>query len=161
MSGRVIAALSWSVLALAAAQGRAQWNGGGAAKGHVIYAAEPQTVRAGKPAQVELHFRVESGFHVNSHTPSSDLLIPTVLTLAPADGIKAGAPEYPAGASFSFSFDPKEKLNVYQGDFVVKIPVEAAAGEHSLKGALRYQACDQAACYPPRTLAVEAPFTAR
>jgi hypothetical protein len=157
--GRLAACLG-CVLALGTPGAFAQW-GAPAAKGHVVYAAEPQTVPAGRAAKVELRFHVEDGFHVNSHTPVSDLLIPTVLTVAPDGGVKLAGPEYPAGTSYSFSFDPKEKLNVYQGDFVVKVPVVASAGEHTLKGSLRYQACDKAACYPPRTLAVEAPFKAK
>ncbi len=82
------------------------------------------------------------GFHVNSHTPKSELLIPTVITLQPADGVKAAEVVYPAGTSYSFSFDPKEKLDVYTGEFVVKLPVVAAAGEHTVEGSLHYQACD-------------------
>ena len=55
-------------------------------KGHVAYVAEQQSVPAGKRAVLELHFRVDDGFHVNSHTPKSELLIPTQVALAPAAG---------------------------------------------------------------------------
>jgi hypothetical protein len=101
------------------------------------------------------------GYHVNSHTPKSDFLIPTTLKLDAADGVKAGATEYPAGKMYSFSFDPTEKLDVYAGDFTVKLPVVAAAGDHTVSGVLRYQACDNAACYPPKTLPVQVLFTAK
>jgi hypothetical protein len=130
-------------------------------KGYVVYSAEPQTIAAGKNAVLEVRFRVMQGYHVNSHTPKSELLIPTALTLDAASGVKAGALVYPAGQSYSFSFDPKEKLDVYAGDFTVKLPVVAAAGEHRLAGTLRYQACDNASCYPPKTLPVQVLFTAK
>ena len=81
-------------------------------KAFVLYAAEPQNVAAGKRSVLELHFRVIDGFHVNSHTPKSELLIPTQITLQPATGVKAEAVQYPAGTSYSFSFDPTEKLDV-------------------------------------------------
>ena len=84
-------------------------------KSFVIYAAEQQEVKAGKRSVIELHFRVVDGFHVNSHTPKSELLIPTQITLQPATGVKAEPVEYPAGTSYSFSFDPTEKLDVYSG----------------------------------------------
>lgn len=132
-----------------------------AKKNYVTFAAEPQTVAAGKAASVQLRFRVMDGYHVNSHTPKSELLIPTTLKLDPADGVKPGAPEYPAGKPYSFSFDPKEKLDVYAGDFTVKLPVTATPGEHVVSAALKYQACDNAACYPPRTLPVQVTFTAK
>jgi thiol:disulfide interchange protein len=130
-------------------------------KNYVTYAAEPQTVPAGKPANVEVRFHVVDGYHVNSHTPKSELLIPTTLRLEQADGVKAGTLEYPTGKLFSFSFDPKEKVDVYAGDFTLKLPVTAAAGDHVVNGTLKYQACDNAACYPPRTLPVQVAFTAK
>jgi hypothetical protein len=131
------------------------------AKSYVLYAAEAQTVAAGKSAVLELRFHVVDGYHVNSHTPKSELLIPTVLKLDAVDGVKAGALEYPAGKAYSFSFDPAEKLDVYAGDFIVKLPVVATAGEHTINGTLRYQACDNAACYPPKSVPVQVLFTAK
>ncbi|MDP9039985.1 MAG: protein-disulfide reductase DsbD N-terminal domain-containing protein [Acidobacteriota bacterium] len=130
-------------------------------KAYVTYSAEPQTVAAARSAVLELRFHVNPGYHVNSHTPKSEMLIPTVLTLDPADGVKTGALHYPAGTMYSFSFDPKEKLDVYAGDFTVKLPVTASAGQHTLSGSLHYQACDNAACYPPRSLPVQVVFTAK
>jgi hypothetical protein len=130
-------------------------------KSYVVYSAEQQVVTAGKRSVLELHFRVIDGFHVNSHTPKSELLIPTQIVLQPTAGVKAEALEYPAGTSYSFSFDPSEKLDVYSGAFTVKVPVVADAGTHILAGSLRYQACDHAACYPPKSLPVEVPFTAK
>jgi hypothetical protein len=68
---------------------------------------------------------------------------------------------YPAGTSYSFSFDPSEKLDVYTGEFVVKLPVVASAGMHTIDGSLRYQACDNAACYPPKSLPVQVMVAAK
>ena len=130
-------------------------------KSYVVYAAEPQDVTAGKRSTLELHFRVVDGFHVNSHTPKSELLIPTQLALQPAAGVKAEPVAYPAGTSYSFSFDPSEKLDVYTGAFTVKLPVVAEAGTHTVDGTLRYQACDHAACYPPKSLPIQVIFTAK
>jgi DsbC/DsbD-like thiol-disulfide interchange protein len=128
---------------------------------YVTYAAEAQTVAAGRRAVVEIRFHVADGFHVNSHTPKSEMLIRTELTLEPADGVKAGVMEYPPGQPYAFSFDPADKLDVYAGDFTVKLPVVATAGEHTVVGSLRYQACDNASCYPPRTVPVKVLFIAK
>ena len=130
-------------------------------KSYVTYAPEPQVVTAGKRSVLEMHFRVLNGFHVNSNTPKSEILIPTKLALQPAAGVKTEAAEYPAGTAYSFSFSPKEKLDVYAGDFTVKLPVIAAAGTHTVDGTLHYQACDHAACYPPKNLPVQVIFTAK
>jgi hypothetical protein len=130
-------------------------------KNTVIYVAEPQSVAAGKKSTVELHFKVLDGYHVNSHTPKSEYLIPTALKADPASGVSEGAPVYSAGQEFSFSFSPTEKLDVYSGDFTIKLPVTAEAGEHTLAATLHYQACDHAACYPPKSLPLQVLFTAQ
>jgi hypothetical protein len=130
-------------------------------KSYVVYGAEPQNVAAGKRSVLDLHFRVLDGYHVNSHTPKSELLIPTRIELQPVSGVKADAVEYPSGTSYSFSFDPSEKLDVYTGSFTVKLPVVAEAGAHTVEGTLRYQACDHAACYPPKSLPIQVIFTAK
>lgn len=132
-----------------------------AAKGHVNFAAEPQSIAANKPAVIALHFHVDPGFHINSHTPKSEMLIPTKLAVVDGDGVTVKDVDFPAGQPYSFSFEPKTKLDVYTGDVVLTAHVIAQPGTRSLKAALRYQACDSAACYPPKTLPVEQPFTAR
>ena len=164
---RALALLSVCTLFASAVAGQVEvapignMNAPAKAKSYVLYAAEPQTVPAGKRGVLELRFHMVSGYHVNSHTPKSQLLIPTALTLQPANGVTASAPEYPTGTPFSFSFDPTDKLDIYAGDFTIKLPVVATAGAHTVEGSLKYQACDHASCYPPRTLPVQVVFTAK
>lgn len=111
-----------------------------------------------KPVQATVRFRVNSGYHVNSNKPSSDLLIPTEITFAANPAIIVGKPAYPAGEELALSFSPKQKLSVYQGDVAVTVPLAAAKsakrGAYKLKGTLSYQACNDNACFPPKT----APF---
>ena len=130
-------------------------------KAYVAYAAEPQSVPVNMHATLEIHFHMLPGYHVNSHTPKSELSIPTTLTLKPSDGVKQGPLAYPAGQTYSFSFDPTDKLDVYSRDFILKLPVVATAGPHTIDGSLKYQACDNASCYPPRTLPIQLIFTAK
>lgn len=110
------------------------------------------TVRAGTAAQVDLPFRVAPGFHINSHQPGSDLLIPTAVHLNPPTDIAVEKVTYPKGEDLSFSFAPDQKLNVYQGDFEVTAMVSptrnTTAGRYRVHGMLKYQACDDRACYP-------------
>ncbi|ADW68174.1 protein-disulfide reductase DsbD N-terminal domain-containing protein [Granulicella tundricola] len=128
----------------------------------VTYIAEQQIVQANKPAVLELRFQVREGYHVNSHKPLSELQIPTELTLDAAPGLKPAAPEYPAGKPYKIgSGDLAETLDVYTGDFTIRLPVQSTPGPHTAAATLRYQACDRAACYPPKTLKLEVPFTAK
>ena len=130
-------------------------------RSYLTYIAEPAVVAANRPAVVEVHLQVADGLHVNSHTPKSDLLTPTAATLTGDEGVQVGPVEYPAGVSYRFSADPSESLEVYTGAITLRVPVKAPAGEHMLKGSVRYQACDQRSCFPPKMLALDVPFTAK
>ncbi len=130
-------------------------------KAHVIFISDAQSVAANKPAALSLRFRVDPGFHINSHTPKSDMLIPTKLLVEDLNGAEISDVIFPTGTPYSFAFEPKTKLDVYTGDVTLTALVQAKPGTYMLKAALHYQACDQAACYPPKTLTVEQSFTAK
>jgi thiol:disulfide interchange protein len=125
----------------------------------VAVAAVPlTTAQRGKQTIVNLNFRVPPGYHINSNTPKSEFLIPTALKMDLPTDIVLGKIDYPAGEELTFPFSPDEKLSVYAGDFTVALsvhPLESVVpGKYLMRGVLRYQACDNAACYPPRTLPV-------
>jgi hypothetical protein len=118
-------------------------------------------VTAPRAAQtmVNLDFRVPRGYHINSNTPKSEFLIPTALKMDLPTDIILGKIEYPAGDDLAFPFSPEEKLNVYTGDFRIVVAVHpllsVTPGKYVMHGVLRYQACDNSACYPPKTVRVE------
>lgn len=127
----------------------------------VVFASEAQMLPAGRPSFLELRFRVQDGHHVNSHHPASELEIPTAVDLSPEAGVQLQAAQYPPGKTYTLASDSTDKLDVYTGDFTVRLPVTAKAGSHELHGTLRYQACDRAACYPVKTLPLDVVFTAQ
>ena len=112
---------------------------------------EQVTVAAGKPSVVELHFRVNEGLHINSHTPREKSLIPTQLMVGEPTGVNVASVDFPAGSDYSPAFSPNDKLSVYTGEFVLRAHVTAQRGDHLVQAALRYQACDAHSCYPPKT----------
>ena len=117
------------------------------------------TAVRGRATNVELRFHVGSGFHINSNKPAAEYLIPTILKLDVPTDIVVGKITYPAGEEMSFAFAPDEKLSVYSGEFNLLVQVRPLAsmlpGKYEIRGRLRYQACDKAACYPPKQLPVE------
>jgi hypothetical protein len=129
-------------------------------RGPVVTVAPTPLVSAvqGKAAIVPLTFRVAAGYHVNSNQPKSDYLIPTALKVDATTDIVIGKTTYPDGLDMSFPFNPDEKLNVYTGDFQVEVMVRplhsVQAGKYAIRGTLKYQACDNKACYPPKNLPV-------
>jgi len=107
---------------------------------------------------VDLNFRVARGFHINSNTPRSEYLIPTALKMDVPTDIALGKIAYPQGQDVSFPFSPDEALNVYTGDFTITLAVHplqsVVPGKYVMHGVLRYQACDNAQCFPPKNLPV-------
>lgn len=129
-------------------------------KGPVVTlaAAPVVTVTQGKSATVPITFSVAGGYHINSNRPKSDYLIPTALKIEATTDIVIGRTTYPDGLDMSFAFAPDEKLNVYTGDFKVGVLVRPLSsvqpGKYIVRGTLKYQACDNKACYPPKNLPV-------
>ena len=119
---------------------------------------ELTSINRGHLGGVVLHFRIPGGYHINSNQPKQDYLKKTELKVdAPTDIAIAGV-TYPPGEDRSFPFDPNEKLNVYTGDFAVKVLVRplksVLPAKYAVHGSLKYQACDNAACYPPKQLPI-------
>jgi len=116
-------------------------------------------VARGKANSVELRFHVGQDFHVNSNKPAAEYLIPTTLKLDPPTDIVVGRITYPPGQEMSFAFSPDEKLIVYSGSFAVEVEVRPLTsvlpGKYEIRGNLRYQACDNAQCFPPKNLPIQ------
>jgi thiol:disulfide interchange protein len=125
---------------------------------------KPQTVRfegpeqvevaAHKPQVLELRFRIQDGYHINSHEPHEKTLIPTKLMVVEGDGVNVSTVDFPPGTDTSFPFSPDEKLSVYSGTVTLRAHVTVAPGGHLLQGALRYQACSSNICLPPHSIPV-------
>ncbi len=93
-----------------------------------------------------------AGYHVNSHTPNEDYLIPTAVKLEAPPGASAGAPAYPPGQMKKFSFAEKP-LSVYEGAFTVTVPVSwTGTAAAAFAGTLDFQACNDTQCFAPASL---------
>ncbi len=115
---------------------------------------EQVTVPSGKVSAIALHFRIAQGLHINSHTPREDYLIPTAFSIPDGSGVRLEAASYPAGTDVTLPVDSKTRLNVYTGEFTIETRLVAMPGDHLVEAKLRYQACDQNACMPPKTITV-------
>ena len=147
------------LLLLSSASLTAQDLPGRKAPSVTVSAPASTTAVRGKSTTVDLRFHISSGFHINSNKPAADYLIPTTLKLDVPTDIVVGKIDYPAGEEMSFAFAPDEKLNVYSQEFDLSVQVRPLAsvlpGKYEIRGRLKYQACDNAACYPPKQLPVD------
>ena len=93
-----------------------------------------------------------SGWHVNSHKPSEEYLIPTTVTLEAASGVKFGEPRFPEGKMEKFSFS-ETPLSVYAHHFTIEMPVEwSGAAAPAIAGTVEYQACNDTQCLAPASV---------
>lgn len=126
--------------------------------------AQKVEVEAGKaPAQAEVRLTIKEGYHINANPPSQ-YQIATQLTVEQSEGITTGQPKYPASLTKKFSFS-EQPLAVYEKEATISVPVNAQAGvvkgERSIPARVRFQACDDQVCYPPKNLQVSIPVTVR
>jgi DsbC/DsbD-like thiol-disulfide interchange protein len=118
----------------------------------------PTSVAPGGRATVSLTLTLKPGFHINANKPDSDMQIPTEVEFAPpakTAGVTLGKPVFPAPKAMKFSYSEKP-LKVYEHSLTVTVPVTvgktAPGGKVPLKGTVRYQGCNETACFPPASL---------
>ncbi|HUQ94829.1 MAG TPA: protein-disulfide reductase DsbD domain-containing protein [Bryobacteraceae bacterium] len=132
-----------------------------AAQGNILSVTPPAKVMAKKNTVVtaKLDLQLRNGFHVNSNKPADDYLIPLRLTWS-AGPLELQEVAYPKPRLEKYEFSEKP-LSVYSGVFEVvtrfKVPASAAPGMQMISGKLRYQACSDKECFPPKTIEVRLP----
>lgn len=143
-----------ALLALAVSTTLAQdWSQGGKPQWVELVSAPVLKVAPGGQATTTLQFLVKPEMHINSHQPHSDLLIPTELVL-PAQKQITLKSQYPAGQDITLPFD-SEKLSVYTAEFSIEVNAlakSAATGRVTIPAELKYQACNDNSCFPPKSL---------
>jgi len=114
-------------------------------------------VHPGEAARIAFQVRLGPGWHVNAHELKDQYLIPTALTLSPPDGVTVKETVYPEPVSITLE-GLNEVLLTYKEEFVIGVEIAladgVAPGTLNLEGTLQYQACDNKACYPPKTIPV-------
>jgi len=127
--------------------------------GNAVLSIAPATrlaIQRGGTANFSVKAELQPGFHVNSNMPGDDYLIPIKLTWN-KDPLEAEQVTYPKAQmeKLAFSTNP---ISVYTGTFEIatrfKAPSGAMPGMAFMNGKLRYQACNNKECLPPRTVDV-------
>lgn len=120
-----------------------------------IAPSDPLTVKRGESAKQVLKAVVLDGFHVNSDKPRDEFLIPLKLTWDSAAPLEVKSISYPKPEDIELN---GSHMLVYTGavpietDFMVA--KDAPKGPTTISGKLKYQACNNHMCFPPKTLDV-------
>lgn len=112
--------------------------------------------RSEAPVQ-KLKVVIQPGYHANSNKPSEAYLIPFKLTWEPGP-LEAAEINYPPAKMEKFSFS-ETPLSIYDGAFEITTKFRKTAtaqpGPAVMTGKLRYQACNDKMCLPPKTVEVK------
>jgi DsbC/DsbD-like thiol-disulfide interchange protein len=121
---------------------------------------EKVAAKAGSVAPVKLAVELRTGYHCNSNTPSDEYLIPLKLTWT-STPLEVAEVVYPKPQMERYSFSDKP-LSVYTGSFDIvtrfKVPAGAPPGPAVISAKLRYQACTDRMCLPPKTVDLNVPI---
>lgn len=127
-----------------------------------VTVTEPAKLRVARKGETEQRLKASlpAGCHANSNTPTEAFLIPLKLTWNPGALDVAGT-EYPKAAMEKYEFAEKP-ISVVSGQFEIvtkfKRSATAQPGPSSLTGKLRYQACNDKMCFPPKTVEIRLPI---
>ena len=114
-------------------------------------------VHPGATIKVAALARITPGYHLNDHQPTLDYLVPTEWKLEAPSPISVEKTVYPKGELKKFAFSDT-RLSVYEGSLTVgallRVAPAARPGSYALKGNFNYQACNDHACLPPRSVPV-------
>jgi DsbC/DsbD-like thiol-disulfide interchange protein len=120
-----------------------------------VTVAPPETlvINPGGEARLRLQMRIKPGMHINSAHPNDEMLLPTVAHFSPPQPVMIFNIMYPKDEQLVLPF-LSEKLSVYSGevqvDATVKVAADTVPGTMRVHGDVRYQACDNRQCFPPK-----------
>ncbi len=124
---------------------------------------DQSSVKRGSTFTQKIPLHLKAGFHVNSNAPADDYLIPLRLTWALGKVISEGV-DYPKPQLENYAFSAKP-VSVFSGTFTLetkfKVAADAPVGAATVVGKLRYQACNNKECLPPKTIEVQVPVDIR
>lgn len=118
-------------------------------------------IKRGTTADAPIDVQVLSGYHVNSNAPNEEYLIPLALRWEQGP-LKPGETVFPKAEEKKYPFAEKP-MSVFTDKFRIvakfRTDAEAPAGPGVLAGKLRYQACSEDRCFPPKTVEIKLPYS--
>lgn len=110
-------------------------------------------VKRGGTAKGTIVMEIPGGLHVNSNNPGNEYAIPTTVQIS-APGVKTSRVTYPRGKNRRFEFSDAA-INVYEGrvtfTFNLTVPANYKGSSVPVRAVVKYQACTDEVCYPPKT----------
>jgi DsbC/DsbD-like thiol-disulfide interchange protein len=129
---------------------------------HLSISTSTSAVSVARGGKVTLQLDVTPKPKMHVYAPGQEGYIAITVTLDADASLTAGKAKYPAGEKYVMPALNETQI-VYAKPFRITqdVTIAADAGEKTIKGTVRYQACDDTICYIPKTVPVEWTFTVR
>jgi thiol:disulfide interchange protein DsbD len=112
-------------------------------------------VYPGTEFKVAIEVQVAEGWHINSHEPYDEYLIPTSLTIVENPNFKLKKVVYPKPHDLKLAFS-ESPLSVWEGTVykgaLVEVDSNLSPGTYPLVVDLEYQACNDISCQAPTSV---------
>ncbi len=122
----------------------------------------PDKVKRGRTAQGSIVMEIPSGLHVQSNRPLDKFLVATKLEVETPQGLRVGPVLYPRSVLRNLKFS-KGRVAVFEGRTVIRfrvtVPANFGSNSAEIKAQLKFQACNDDACFPPLTREVKVSLT--
>jgi Disulphide bond corrector protein DsbC len=119
---------------------------------------KPDKIKRARSTKGNVVMEIPSGLHVQSNRPLDKFLVPTKLEIEAPQGVRVSSPIYPRAILRNLKFS-KGKVAVFEGRalirFNVTVPASFSGNSAEIKGRLKFQACNDEACFPPVTREVK------
>jgi hypothetical protein len=126
-----------------------------------VTVGQPQKVtgKRNDAVQTRIPVSILDGYHVNSNTPSDEYLIPLKVTWTSMGALEGGQVTYPKAEKITVG---DQSLSVFTGKLELavnfKVSANAPAGPGIATGKLKFQACNDKMCFPPKSIEVDVPY---
>jgi thiol:disulfide interchange protein DsbD len=150
----LISALAALAVAIASAQ-NATSSKPVAETAHLTIVTLSSAANASAGDKLSLFVEITPKPEMHLYAPGEKDGIPVTLTIEPNPAIKASPPQFPQAEKFFFAPLKLTQL-VFSRPFRITQPITLVGSPQAdpltIKGSLRYQACDDKVCYAPKTV---------
>lgn len=109
-------------------------------------------IKPGDDFKIGVKIFISGEWHINSHKPTEEFLIPTEIQVDSTTAYEIGQVHYPDEKMVKFSFS-ETPLSVYEGEIIIWAEAKASESFDSdsliIQGTFSYQACNDQVCMMP------------
>lgn len=110
---------------------------------------------AGGTCKVAILVTIQEGWHINTNPPRPETMIPTQFSVKSKHGTTLKEVKYPEGVEITVK-GLKEPQTIYEKQVLLRgvltAPKDSAGQTEELELQVRYQACNEEICHPPKTI---------